>query len=117
MNEDIRSLILAIPQIHHGGKSFPVVILLVFAPLPLFELGLKLRLPSKLSESALGDAPFSALYPYHGSGGPRVSQTFRQRHALENESAQGPLFADIVRPTELAFHKFGRLNFSAPSRT
>ena len=85
MNEDIRFLVLAFPQIQHRSKSFPVVILLVFAPVPLFELGFILRLPSKPSTSAFRDAAFSALCPCHDSVGLRGIQTSRH---LENESAQ-----------------------------
>ena len=117
MDEDIRFFVLAFPQTHHGGKSFPVVILLVFAPLPFFKLGFILRLPGKLSKSALRDAPFSVSYPYHGSVGPKAvrlldKEKLRKMQAHNHNRRQDALLADTIRPTELAVYKLGRLNFS-----
>ena len=55
-NEDIRLLVLAFPPTQNGSKSFPILVLFVFVPLPLFELCFILRFPSKLSKGALKGA-------------------------------------------------------------
>ena len=61
MDADMRLLFLALPPMYHDSKSFPIVFVLVFAPLPLFELGFILRLPIKLLQIVLKAAPMSTF--------------------------------------------------------
>ena len=58
-NENIRLPVLAFPQTQHGSKSFPILVLFIFVPLPLFELGFILRLPSRFVKRLLSKAALS----------------------------------------------------------
>ena len=82
MNEDNGLLFLALPQKYHRGKSFPIVIFLVFAPPPVFELGFILRLPGKMSENAIKITPIWTLIRIMAVRDPRTASTAKT--SLEN---------------------------------